>query len=192
MDKIIELKPLHHRGQESIALLYDNYSLLNNIVKKLPGAKWSQTNKCWYVPMSKDSYDNICSKLNTTAIIETAGLKKYLERRKQVKATTVEKPAVTHSKPLVATKAWRLSSENLAALEKFVEQLKLKSYSSSTITTYRNEFMQLLQLLKGKPVNELATDELRRYFIYCFEKLHLTENTLHSRINAVYPVGLKK
>lgn len=63
--------------------------------------------------------------------------------------------------------------------------MKLKAYSTSTITTYRNEFMQLLQLLKEKPADELSPDDLRRYMLYCFEKLRLTENTLHSRINAI-------
>jgi integrase/recombinase XerD len=42
-----------------------------------------------------------------------------------------------------------------------------------------------LQLLKNKPVNDLTPDDLRRYFLFCFEKLRLTENTLHSRINAI-------
>jgi site-specific recombinase XerD len=45
--------------------------------------------------------------------------------------------------------------------------------------------MQLLQLLKNKPVKELTPDDLRRYLVYCYEKLGLTENTLHSRINAI-------
>jgi integrase/recombinase XerD len=31
----------------------------------------------------------------------------------------------------------------------------------------------------------LTADDLRRYFVYCFEKLKLRENTLHSRINAI-------
>jgi site-specific recombinase XerD len=39
--------------------------------------------------------------------------------------------------------------------------------------------------LKKKHVNELTQDDLRRYFVYCFEKLKVTENTLHSRINAI-------
>lgn len=135
--------------------------------------------------MSKDSYHNICNKLKTKAIIETADLKKYLEKRRLVKATVVEKPAITHSKPLPATKAWNLSNENLAALEKFVEQLKLKAYSISTITTYRNEFMQLLQLINNKPVYELTTDDLRRYMLYAMEKEGINENTAHSRLNAL-------
>ncbi len=155
------------------------------MVRKLTKAKWSQTNRCWYLPLSKESYNEIYNKLRSSAIIETGELKKYLEKRKQVKATIPEKPVITHTKPLAATKAWQLSKENMAALEKFVEQLQLKAYSPSTLRTYRNEFLQLLQLLRNKHVNELTTDELRRYMVYCYEKLGLTENTLHSRINAL-------
>jgi integrase/recombinase XerD len=81
--------------------------------------------------------------------------------------------------------AWKLSKENLQALQKFIEQLKLKAYSPSTIKTYRNEFLQLLQLLKKKPVNDLNADDLRRYMVYAMEKQGISENTAHSRLNAL-------
>jgi site-specific recombinase XerD len=44
---------------------------------------------------------------------------------------------------------------------------------------------QLLQTIGNIPADELTPEHLRRYFVYCFEKLNLTENTLHSRINAL-------
>jgi integrase/recombinase XerD len=62
-------------------------------------------------------------------------------------------------------------------LNRFVEQLKLKAHSPSTLKTYRNEFLQLLQLLKKKRVDDLVPDDLRRYFVYCPEKLKLAGNT---------------
>ncbi|MFN4147786.1 MAG: tyrosine-type recombinase/integrase [Runella sp.] len=74
---------------------------------------------------------------------------------------------------------------NRGALFGLIETLQLKGYSPSTIQTYRNEFAQLLYLLKDKPVADLTPDRLRSYFLYCIEKLKLSENTLHSRINAV-------
>ncbi|MBL7744098.1 MAG: tyrosine-type recombinase/integrase, partial [Chitinophagaceae bacterium] len=185
MDTLITLQPMHHRGQESIALRYKNDPALNRQVRMLAKARWSQTHRCWYVPLSKESYNDICRKLKNSATIITDELRDYLEKRTKVKATTIEKTVITHSKPLPETKAWRLSAENLEALKKFVEQLKLKSYSTSTITTYRNEFIQLLQLLKNRPAYEVTPDELRRYMVYCYEELRLTENTLHSRINAI-------
>jgi integrase/recombinase XerD len=74
---------------------------------------------------------------------------------------------------------------NQPALQKFVETLQLRAYSPSTITTYRNEFAQLLYILKGKNVDDLDATRLRSYFLYCVNTLKLSENTLQSRINAV-------
>lgn len=74
---------------------------------------------------------------------------------------------------------------NAHVLPVMKERLQLKAYSALTIRTYLNEMAQLLYTLKEIPADELTPDHLRRYFVYCFEKLHLTENTLHSRINAL-------
>ena len=81
--------------------------------------------------------------------------------------------------------AWRLSEENQKALSQFVQHLKLKAYSASTIRTYRNELVQLLQLLKDRPVSELTPDDLKRYMVYAMEKQGIGENTAHSRLNAL-------
>jgi len=88
-------------------------------------------------------------------------------------------------KAITLSPAWALSQQNLDALHFFVQQLQLKAYSPSTIRTYRNEFLQLLQLLKHKPVNELTTDELKRYMVYAMKTLGISENTAHSRLNAM-------
>ncbi len=74
---------------------------------------------------------------------------------------------------------------NQPALAKMIETLELKAYSKNTINTYRNEFAQLLYVLKNKDVNELNPERLRSYFLYCVKELKLSENTLHSRINAI-------
>jgi integrase/recombinase XerD len=74
---------------------------------------------------------------------------------------------------------------NHEALQKFVETLQLKAYSPKTIITYKNEFAQLLYVLKDKNVADLDASRLRDYFLYCTNTLKLSENTLHSRINAV-------
>lgn len=76
-------------------------------------------------------------------------------------------------------------AENQPALRLLTETLQLKAYSESTIKTYRNEFGQLLFALKSMPVDTLDSLKLRSYFLYCSKTLKLSENTLHSRINAV-------
>jgi integrase/recombinase XerD len=181
----ILLKPIIHHGEEQIGIFFSKDGELNLEVRKMKGVKWSQTHACWYLPLNKGSLKTITETLGSRTSLDTSALNAYLNKRTAVASTLITSDQRNADKLVVASSAWKLSKENLEELRKFVEQLKLKVYSPSTIKTYRNEFLQLLQLLKTKPVNELTTDELRRYFVYCLEKLKLTENTLHSRINAV-------
>lgn len=78
-----------------------------------------------------------------------------------------------------------LSAENKEAFERYVERLILKAYSESTIKTYRNEFFQLLKELKSTPADALNIERLKKYILYCFEKLQLSGSTIYSRINAL-------
>ena len=74
---------------------------------------------------------------------------------------------------------------NQPAFQTYIDQLKLKGYSPNTIRCYTTEFSQLLKTLKSYPVNQLSTDKLRGYFLYCINTLKLSENMIHSRMNAV-------
>ena len=65
------------------------------------------------------------------------------------------------------------------------QKLQLKAYSPSTIKTYINEMAQLLQAVQNIPADDLTSEHLKRYLVFCYEKLRLKENTLHSRINAL-------
>jgi len=182
--KQVILKALYHRGQENIGIYYKNDASLNLIVRKLPSVKWSQTNKCWYLPLHKENYKQLLNLLQGKVALDTTAIKEYLEKRKKATALTTPSKKLNAISPL-ASAVWKLSKENLTALEKFIEHLKLKAYSPSTIRTYRNEFLQLLQLLKNKPVEDLDPDDLKRYMVFAMEKQGINENTAHSRLNAL-------
>ncbi|MEI9958457.1 MAG: tyrosine-type recombinase/integrase [Ferruginibacter sp.] len=160
---------------------------MNDLIKKIPKVKWSQTYKCWYLPLSKSSFEAITTAVGNNATIASDNLKAYLQKRTAV-AATLALP-VKNSKPvkipLPQAPVYKLGKENLQALELFMQQLALKAYSSSTIRTYRNEFLQLLQLLKTKPVNNLTVADIKRYMVYAMEKEGISENTAHSRLNAL-------
>ena len=83
---------------------------------------------------------------------------------------------------LVLTK---ISAKNQIELQKFIETIQLKGYSIKTMLTYRSEFSQFLFALKEKSVLECDETKVRSYFLYCINELKLSENTIHSRINAI-------
>jgi len=124
---------------------------LINALKENTHAKWSNSNKKWYVP------DN-------TFYREFFQLEpKFLSRfvREQIHEI------------------------NIPAMERYIQQLKLKGYSRNTIKTYSTEFAQLLKSINNHHVNELTPEKIRTYILYCIDTLKLSDNLIHSRINAI-------
>ncbi len=206
--KEVILKPLQHREQECIGIYFENSSVLNGAIRKNAGAKWSQTNKCWYVPLSKENYNKLFFALKGKAEIEQSALHIYLADKKKIvaepaknfvpvkKETAAKLVLAAAIKPVAVKfglikkqvsvyKDGRISDVNAHIIPAMEQQLKLKAYSPSTIKTYLGEMTQLLTILHTIAADELTPEHLKRYLVHCYEKLKLTENTLHSRINAM-------
>jgi integrase/recombinase XerD len=66
-----------------------------------------------------------------------------------------------------------------------LQQLALKAYSPSTIRTYRNEFGAFLQTLGNHAAESLTVQRIKHYLQYCHIQLKLSENSIHSRMNAL-------
>ena len=141
-----------HRAKEVIWIRFaKDRALINRLKATFPFARWSASQKCWYLP-------------DRPAIRERLGL-----------------PEKIAGKGVLA----KIHPANHAALERLRSLLKLKGYSPNTIKTYTVEFGQLLYILKAHPVEELSPDRIRSYLLYCTEHLHLSENHIHSRLNAI-------
>ena len=66
-----------------------------------------------------------------------------------------------------------------------MELLQLKAYSTATQKTYKNEIAIFLQTLKNINADSLLTEDVRSYIHNCIHKQKLSENTVHSRLNAL-------
>jgi len=193
MDKV-QLKPIFHQGRECIGIYYEVSFTLNGLLRSKAGARWSQTHKCWYVPLSRDDYNNVCLALKGRVELEEQELQGYLDKKKAVNAVIPEVPdPVPVKEPNVIQPVKRVSVEpvvqvqpiNQAVLPALKQELVLRAYSSSTIKTYINEVRVFLGAIGSHPAATYTVQQLRDYLQYCFEHLKLSENTLHSRINAL-------
>lgn len=79
----------------------------------------------------------------------------------------------------------KISEHNHIEFIKFQNLLKLKGFSFNTLRSYSIEFAQLLYVLKEHHVDSLEAEKLQSYFLYCINDLHLSENLIHSRMNAI-------
>lgn len=182
----ITLKPIHHPGDTRLGLYFTSDTRVQHTIKRI-GAKWSNTQKCWWLPLDKENYNKLQKTLTGIAVLYTAPLKQFLENQKTAsfKTATVKiaLAAETEKKPI--TDISRIHQINGQVLAKMKQHLVLKAYSTSTIKTYLNELNAFLQTIRHHAAEDFTAQRLKDYLQYCATTLNLSENTLHSRMNAL-------
>lgn len=141
--------------------------------------------QCWYIPREPGCYNEL--KVLTKGKVTLTGSRLEDDKESAFISKIVVRKSINKSISKVSTPLveQQLSNANQIALQQFIQQLQLKAYSASTIRTYRTEFLQLLKLLKSKPVNELTVCDIKRYMVYAMQQVGINEHTAHSRLNAL-------
>lgn len=188
----VELSGFYHKGSHRLGIHFDNYGSINGPLHKA-GALWSRTHKCWHVPLHKQAFDKVMAILTPLASINRSKLDAYLTQQKQPSATaTVPTPATVPAikKPIPAEKIPAtptpyINEANAAALQQTQQALILKGYSQSTQRTYLTELRLFFAQLGKHEAHTFTTQRLKDYLSYCHTQLQLSENTIHSRMNAL-------
>lgn len=169
---------IFHQNKKRIALTFEFNSKMNNYVKKIPGARFSKTMQCWHLPVNYLIYQHFKKYLPAGWIVkEIKDNEKELENHPGPGATKIVDDVKDTEMPF--------SKINAKSLEDLVNILQLKSYSQNTIRTYKGEFSIFLGILKNRHAESITPEELKRYMLYCVNTLQLSENTIHSRLNAL-------
>lgn len=132
MDTIV-LKPLHHRGQESIGIYFERNALIQSLIQKQCAAKWSKTNTCWHIPLLKSNYERLAKALKDKAVLKTDELKDYLLQKKSNTAPEtieakkpVSKLPAQNIKVIMPKQFGVLSNENEHEFTAYKNRLLLK------------------------------------------------------------------
>lgn len=170
---------IYHRNQEQILLKFPKNGEIIRVLKNVGFVKYSNTHKGWCFPKKRELLQTIIKELKPIANVNIQNLKKP----SAIVVSSSKQPAILHNTNLDATRY--ISNYNLLQLHLFVQALILKGYSINTQKTYRNEFAIFLQTIKNVNADKLTTQRIKNYLQYCFTHLKLSENTIHSRMNAL-------
>lgn len=180
--KII-LRRILHRQEYRIGIFSDISFPLNDLLKR-SGAVYSRTHKCWHLPATRTEFQRISEVLK--------GFELEVERPE---AAVDVYQTVPESPPLVPparpprreakTLLVDLTPANRLEVNRMVQQLQLKGMSENTLRTYRNEFIIYLKHIRHIHAPDMPVQRIKDYLQYCYTTLRLSENTIHSRINAL-------
>ncbi len=170
MNKTIQYEIVLHRGESRIAIRFAYNKAWIERLRKNTDAKWSKTMGCWHIA------DTIANRIKC---------KLPNPKLEDKKPLLPKNNTISTSTTTLQYKSKSIADCNLHIIPKVKQHLILVTYSTSTQKTYLNEISVFLQHLGKRKADTLTTDNLKAYLQYCFEKLHLSENTIHSRLNAL-------
>ncbi len=187
MQPIITIKPILHRGEEQLAIFFPFNKSIDYAVRSVKGIKWTQTYKCWYLPLCKNSFETIKFKLKNLGTLEYSALKAYLEKRNKIisikKQSSSLPETIKIKKPTF--EGFTISAENMLLLDQTIKILKLKAYANNTIELYRGEILQLMRLLKDRSLASLTSNQIKSYLLWLLQERKCSENKVHSTLNAL-------
>ena len=176
-----------YKGSENMIVRFTVGDDVDKVIRRIPDISWVPAHRGWLLPLNRDSYRQVMNACAGLASVNYTDLKEYLNRRKEEKERIVDVavPALDTGSRAPGISVEGISEVNVPEMVKMVDILKLKAYSPSTIKTYRNEFSVFLRTIGNTAAAEMDEEKIKRYLLYCYETLELSENTLHSRINAL-------
>jgi len=169
---VIKCSYIKHQNKACILLGCAYSAHFNKIFRALDFVRYSNTHKGWYIPQNKELLRQVMEA--TKGMVDIAALK-----------LTTQAVAAKEVRHLQAKVVNKISQHNAKELELLLQTLILKAYSKATINTYKNEFLAFLQTIKTANADDFTPQRIKDYLQYCFVELKLSENTLHSRMNAL-------
>ena len=170
------LKKEQHREQDVLSIYMPQNAELNAIVKKL-GAHYSTTKRMWWLPWN--SYVGYSSSMafKGKAWVDYSQLPKAI---KMVAKRDLEKNTTT----AITTKG-KEKKALLAAPTEYVQKLKRKRYSKSTIDTYTYMFRDFISHFPKIELEQLGEPEIRQYIDFLVHTRKVAQSTQNQAINAI-------
>lgn len=180
----ITLRPFHYRGSEQLGLDLGGEMVLEKDVRKLKGIRWCGEKGWWYLPLTREHYNQIREAVVAFATLDARWLRLYLEQKKAVAEAQLPVAAITPRRAAQFL-VMPLCPQNQVALKRYTDLLQLKAYSKATLKTYTGAFCQLLRLLGQVPVISLTKAHVQAYLLWLLRKKHYSEANLHTTVNAL-------
>ncbi|HMQ07554.1 MAG TPA: site-specific integrase [Saprospiraceae bacterium] len=157
---------INYRDHQRIAIRFDYDQALIGMVKKIPDAKWSASQRCWHIP---DTLESIAYLLNSGLPCSEAQIKELI--------------VLPDGEPGVLTHYDR--SFHVIHVEAFHKWLEQKRYSNNTIKTYIQALQVFLAYFENRDPATLSNEDVREFMHRRIIREHLSFSYQNQVINAI-------
>jgi site-specific recombinase XerD len=158
----VSLETFTHNSQHCIAIKFQYDFELKEYLKKFVGVRWTKTHSTFYIYYSEVRLDD---------------LKTYLAQKE---ITIINKnenkliPRISKGKRIELSP---LNKEKTIVYRHYLDFLKGKRFSKSTIASYSGFILEFLRFTDQKPINDLNEDDVRSYIEWAVASLNYAVST---------------
>ena len=156
-----------HRDKDVVALRFNFHQELINRIKKIKGAKWSQSKRYWYFKKADFRLKKVFEVLNPIAFLDYSALK------------TNNKPDQAEQKPEKVIKV------KVKIPDGYLNMLDQKRYSENTKAIYLNYFGDYVRYFSKRVLEEITTEEINAYILELIRTRNISASQQNQRINAI-------
>lgn len=200
-----QVKKIEHRNQPRWAIImpYPYHEGRKQEIKKLPGSKYSNTHKCWYLPYTSASYYALAAlpwvtsmpplsdeqeKNEDKTTIDTTGYIIYCKPEKR--KTPIQTPIQTRVQKLVQKQAAKRYQQSISPfwiemVAKYKIYLHNCRYSDNTVNSYMTSLMLFLAWWGDRSIDSLTLEQLYMYNDQTFVKKNLSRSAQTQWVSAM-------
>lgn len=175
---VITLKPLQHRGQAQIGILFDYNTEVKDIIKSFAGVKWSQTHRMFYVLYKAENMQRLFLFLT-----ENGFYVDYNAFKKKSSITNLSEKKI--SKPNKEALYDALPVELKGIMRSYIQLLKGKRFSNSTVQTYGYFVLRFLDFAKTDALESWNNDTIRLFMEQVITRENYSISTHRQSVSAL-------
>ena len=164
----IKLSYATHNEEPVVKIVFDfNQKIKQQLISTIH-ARWSKTMNCWYMAQHEFNLNTFYTDFRDMAYIDYTALKVV-------------------SKPVIQEKVKRDYSyrSKLKLPKGYLELLKQKRYSESTIKTYSAYFKDFMHYFSERDLDTIQKEEINNYILSLIQLLFISGSEQNQRINAI-------
>ena len=165
--KTIQLRKLNHREQAVVAIAFDRDQQLAAMVKQMPGARWSQTMKSWYIPENLFDLHRFFESFRGKAWVD------YSEMKTGDLAVEPPSPAIS------------VKPDRVELPEGYLEMLQQKRYADNTQKIYISYMRDFATMFRKFDLKEVTKEQINRYILWLIREKGISPSQQNQRINAI-------
>jgi len=177
----IRLSVQQHEGSDRLFAEFAYNKSLIDLIKKIPGARWSRSKRQWHFKLSKQVLQLLQEKVSGKTFLDTTLLNEQWKELEEKKDDAL----LASSLNLASTGGEKKAEVHRVALQAYIELLRLKNYSPNTIKTYKYLFVEFLNYFQNQKPSTITKFQVMDFLAHRRNKNNWSSTLQNQMINAI-------